>query len=621
MNMQTQSMRVLRSLAGTLFLAASTLARRVAFSLLFLGVALVLVQATAGTLFAFENTGSLGQARSDHSATLLPNGKVLVAGGFTASISYSNLASCELYDPASGTWTATGSLATKRSGHTITLLATGKVLVAGGFGDNGRLKSAELYDPATGNWTTTGSLATARDSSTATLLSNGKVLAVGGVSDNGPPAFNLASAELYDPATGTWAPTGSLAVPRVSHTATLLPNGKVLVAGGFNSNDGSLASAELYDPAIGTWAPTGSLGVTHTGHTATLLPNGKVLVVAGQTNGSPSAIAELYDPATGTWTGAGSLATARESHTATLLTNGKVLVAGGRNGAVVLASCELYDPSAPPPPTPTPTPTPTPARSLNISTRARVQTGDNVMIGGFIVTGNVSKKVIVRALGPSLAKSGLTGVLADPMLELHGPDGSLLLADDNWRDNPDQALLIQASGIPPEDDRESAIVATLPPAGYTAIVKGKSNGTGLGLVEVYDLEQSTDSKLANLSTRAMVETGDNVLIGGFILGGNSGAPHIFVRAIGPSLARLHVPNPLPDPTLELRDGNGALIAFDDNWNDNPAQASQIVAAGMRPQDDLESVIAISPSPGAYTAIVAGKNSGTGVGLVEIYNLQ
>ena len=243
------------------------------------------------------------------------------------------------------------------------------------------------------------------------------------------------------------------------------------------------------------------------------------------------------------------------------------------------------------------------------------------MIGGFIVTGSVSKKVIVRALGPSLTKFGLTGVLADPVLELRGPNGSLILSNDNWRDDPNQALLIQASGLPPQNDLESAIVATLPPAGYTAIVNGKSGGTGLGLVEVYDLEQSTDSKLANVSTRAVVETGDNVMIGGFILGGTSGNPRIFVRALGPSLSRFGIPNPLADPTLELHDGNGALIAVNDNWRDNPAQAAQIMAAGMQPPNDLESVIAISPSPGAYTAIVAGKNGGTGVGLVEIYNLQ
>jgi hypothetical protein len=271
--------------------------------------------------------------------------------------------------------------------------------------------------------------------------------------------------------------------------------------------------------------------------------------------------------------------------------------------------------------TPSPTATPAPARSLNISTRSRVQTGDNVMIGGFIITGTAPKKVIVRAIGPSLQRFGLTGLLADPTLELRGPDGSLIFSNDNWRENPDQALLIQASGIPPQDDLESAIVASLNPAGYTAIVRGKSNGTGLGLVEVYDLEAGSAAKLANISTRAVAETGNNVVIGGFILGGDAGDPRIIIRAIGPSLASLGIANPLADPTLELRDGNGMLIAFDDNWRDNPAQAALIMAAGFQPQNDLEAAIAATLPPGAYTAVVAGRNAGTGVALVEVYNLQ
>jgi hypothetical protein len=295
---------------------------------------------------------------------------------------------------------------------------------------------------------------------------------------------------------------------------------------------------------------------------------------------------------------------------------------GTDTGAFELQTISTPTPTPTPSPTPTPTATPIPpATSLNMSTRSLVQTGDNVMIGGFIVTGNTSKKVIVRAIGPSLQESGLTGVLADPVLELHGPDGSLIASDDNWRDNPDQALQIQASGIPPQNDLESAIVATLPPAGYTAIVSGKSNGTGLGLVEVYDLDQNSSSKLANLSTRARVETGNNVVIGGFILGGNNGSPQIIVRAIGPSLAQLGINNPLADPTLELRDGNGMLLAFDNDWRDNPAQAAQISAAGLAPRNDLEAAIAMTLPPGTYTAIVAGRSGGIGIGLVEIYNLQ
>jgi len=669
-------------------LRVSRFPRRLAFSVLFFAAGLAILQLSVGTISAFENTGSsigavtrrtatllpsgkvlaaggagksiccptvsfaelyapatgswmgtgsMAAAREQYTATLLPNEKVLVVGGASSTLAGRDqrLASAELYDPASGTWAATGSLATARFVHTATLLPNGKVLVTGGANTSGALASAELYDPATGSWTATGSMATARTFHTATLLGNGKVLVAGGatVASNADPGANtayFASAELYDPATGIWTPTGLLNDARAGHTATLLNNGKVLVAGGRNGV--YLASAELYDPATGTWTATGLQSDARYGHTATLLDNGKVFVAGGH-NGVFLASAQLYDPATGSWTDTfGSLASRRAYHTATRLPNGKILIATGtEDGFTYLASCELYDPSAMPTPTPTATatatptptstPTPTPATSLNVSTRSRVQTGDNIMIGGFIVTGNASKKVIVRAIGPSLAKSGLSGVLADPVLELHGPNGSLILSNDNWKENPDQALLIQASGIPPQDDLESAIVATLPPAGYTAVVKGKSNATGLGVVEIYDLDQSADARLANLSTRAFVETGDNVVIAGFILGGADGSPQMIMRAMGPSLAPLGVSNVLADPTLEVRDGNGALVTFNDNWQDNPAQAAQLTAAGFAPRNDLESALAIRLSPGAYTAIVAGKNGGTGVGMVEIYNLQ
>ena len=293
-------------------------------------------------------TGSLATGTDTHMATLLPNGKVLVVGGFLDG-NGNVTARAELYDPASGTWTATGSLNTARAVHTAILLTGGKVLVTGGADSFGNaLASAELYDPASGSWTATGNLNTARLYHTATLLPNGKVLAVGGLDSSNSVS---ASAELYDPATGTWTATGSLNTARYVHTATLLPNGKVLVAGGADSFDNTFTSAELYDPASGTWTATGSLNAARSLHTAALLPNGKVLVAGGYTGGmlgAASASAELYDPASGTWTGTGSLNTARYDHTATLLPNGKVLVAGGFNvvGVVTFASAELYDPAS-----------------------------------------------------------------------------------------------------------------------------------------------------------------------------------------------------------------------------------------------------------------------------------
>jgi hypothetical protein len=263
----------------------------------------------------------------------------------------------------------------------------------------------------------------------------------------------------------------------------------------------------------------------------------------------------------------------------------------------------------------------TPAQLLNISTRLKVQTGDNVGIAGFIITGNASKSVIVRGIGPSLS-SFLGGVLADPTLELF-QGSALLQTNDNWKTRPDgisQQAEIEATGIPPTNDLESALVETLAPGAYTAIVAGKNGTTGIGVVEMYDLSVASDSKLANISTRGFVQTGGDVMIGGFILGNGTASEKVIIRAIGPSLTQFGVPNVLADPTLELHDSNGTLLMSDDNWQDNPAQAAEITADGLAPTNNLESAIIATLAPGAYTAIVAGKNGGTGVALVEVYHL-
>jgi hypothetical protein len=249
----------------------------------------------------------------------------------------------------------------------------------------------------------------------------------------------------------------------------------------------------------------------------------------------------------------------------------------------------------------------------------RVQTGDNVGIGGFIVTGSAPKHVLLRAIGPSLAQSGVPNVLADPVLELHGPGAFVTLTDDNWRDDPVQEAAIIATGIPPTNDLESAIDATLNPGAYTAVVRGKNNTSGVGLIEVYDLSPAVPAKLANISTRAFVGTDNNIVIAGFILGGNSGDDRVVVRGIGPSLTAVGVPNALANPTLELRDGNGTLLVANNDWQDNPAQAAELTAAGLAPTNQLESGIAAMLPPGLYTALLAGLNNGTGIGLVEVYD--
>ena len=259
--------------------------------------------------------------------------------------------------------------------------------------------------------------------------------------------------------------------------------------------------------------------------------------------------------------------------------------------------------------------------AANLSTRGLTGTGDNVLIGGFIVQGAASKNVIVRAIGPSLTGFGVSGALADPTLELHDANGNLIAFNDNWQDDSNQAAQIQTANLAPTNANESALAETLGPAGYTAIVRGINNTTGVALFEVYDLDSNPPpSQLANISTRGLVQTGDDVLIGGFIVTGSS-PTNILVRAIGPSLTAFGISNALADPLIELHDGQGTLITSNDNWQQDSLQATQIQAAGLAPSNALESALVATLNAGGYTAIIRGANATTGVGLVEVYNLK
>ncbi|PZR74007.1 MAG: hypothetical protein DLM73_09170 [Chthoniobacterales bacterium] len=274
-----------------------------------------------------------------------------------------------------------------------------------------------------------------------------------------------------------------------------------------------------------------------------------------------------------------------------------------------------------------PTPTPTPAQALNISTRLRVDVGDKVMIGGFIITGNAPKSVVLRGMGPSLVASGVpdAAVLHNPYLELHGPppNNALISSNDDWINSPQKAQ-IQGTIFQPTDPRESVILATLSPGNYTAILTGAVTGgvadSGIGLVEAYDIDQTADSVLGNISTRGFVDTGTNVMIGGFTLGGNPNNARIAVRGLGPSLTQFGLTNVLADPTLELHDSNGALLISNDDWQNDALAAAQLSASGLALKNPKEAGIFTSLPPGQFTAILAGKN-GAGIGLIEIYNLK
>ena len=274
------------------------------------------------------------------------------------------------------------------------------------------------------------------------------------------------------------------------------------------------------------------------------------------------------------------------------------------------------DPSITDPPGPPPVAAAA-EKLANISTRVNAGNGEDQLIGGFIVTGTQQKKVIVRAIGPSLASSGVGSVLADPMLELHDQTGALIASNDNWADT--QEAEIEATGIPPENDLESAIVRTLKPGAYTAVARGADGGTGTALIEVYDLNATLNSTLANISTRGAVGPQSDVIIGGFIIFGNGGNTRVLVRSVGPSLVASGIPNAMVDPTLELRDGNGALIAENDNWRDGPQL--EIEETTLAPTNDLESAIVTTLPFGPYTAVVRERNGQSGVGLFEVYNLQ
>lgn len=295
-------------------------------------------------------TGKMREARAGHTATLLPDGTVLVAGGGTSPAD--TLRSAELYDPSIGSWSAAGNMTKARGSHTATVLRDGRVLVAGGgagINSSGIEASAELYDPNRRSWAATGKMRDARTLQTATLLADGKVLVSGGQSRTDTA---LASAELYDPVSGSWIVTSNMITGRAGHTVALLADGEVLVAGGVSGGftgdltpSEILASAELYDPASGSWKATGSMVTPRFSFVAARLPNGEVLVSAGDALGSPPLDAERYDPSNGSWTAAGNLIHGRAGYTAALLPDGKVLVAGGEGpGGVGLTSAELYDP-------------------------------------------------------------------------------------------------------------------------------------------------------------------------------------------------------------------------------------------------------------------------------------
>jgi len=535
------------------------------------------------------------------------DGKILAGGGFTniGGTTRNRIARLDATTGLADSWNPDASFFLE----SIAVQTDGKILVGGAFfeiGGQQRRRIARL-DPTTGladsfNPNASEAVYSIAVQADGRIVVGGNFVAIGGQSRH-----HIAR---LDPTTGL-ADSFDPNANNIVYSIALQADGKILAGGLFTSIGGQRRGAFARLP--NDTAALQDLGVTQT------------TIIWSRHGSSPQFMRVTFessdDNVNYTPLGTGTAAGSNWFLTGLNLPTGQNVYvrargfysSGGSN------SCQGIAESVRNAFIPGPTPTPAAAQPINLSTRMRVQTGANVGIGGFIITGTAPKHVLLRAIGPSLAQFGFPNVLADPVLELHGPAGFATIINDNWRDDPAQEALIIASGIPPPNNLESAIDATLLPGGYTAIVSGTNNSSGVALVEVYDLSQAVDSKLANISTRALVGTGDDVVIAGFILGNRSGDDRIVLRGIGPSLIAAGVPNPLADPTLNMRNSNGTLVFANNNWQDDPAQAAELIAAGLAPTNPLESGIAATLSPGLYTALLAGLNNGTGIGLVEVYD--
>ncbi len=541
------------------------------------------------------------------------------------------------YNPATNSWTPTSTTDAPSNRVSHTAVWTGsEMIVWGGFnGFSSVLNTGGKYNPSTNSWlsTSTTNAPTARTNHTAVWTGTEMIIWGGwdaaSVPGAAPIFFN--SGRRYNPNTDSWTVTSLSNAPtgRADHTAVW--TGSEMIVWGGNKNSLLLNNGGRYNPGTNSWtatsltnAPSGRIG-----HTAVWTLS-EMIVWGGSTVSGVTDTGGRYDPATGSWA-APSTANApvgRESHTG-VWTGSQMIVWGGWDGGSTYNGFNTGGRYCAPGPA---------AQLGNISTRAFVQTGDNVMIGGFIVQGTGPKRVIIRAIGPELGAPpyNIPNALANPRLELHNAAGAVIGSNDDWQHTiiggvitQNQVGDIQNSGHAPTNPFESAIIADLPPGNYTAIMSGVNNTAGVGLVEVYDLSANTASILGNISTRSFVQTGDDVMIGGFIVQG-TGAKKVIIRAIGPELGAppYNIPSALANPTLELHNGAGALIASNDNWQSTVIggiitsnQVSDIRSSGHAPGDGRDSAIIADLPPGNYTAIVRGVNDTTGVALVEVYDLD
>jgi N-acetylneuraminic acid mutarotase len=515
------------------------------------------------------------------------------------------------YNPSADSWVGTTitNAPVGRRNHTAVWTGS-EMIVWGGYTfegvDTHTLNTGGRYNPHTDSWAATAltNVPLMRQDHTA-VWTGSEMIVWGG--------FSLGSYWItggrYNPITDIWVSTTTIIAPTKRSLHTAVWTGSEMIVWGGSNASGSVNTGGRYNPGTNSWVatPTTNAPDARQAHTAVWTGSQMIIWGGGATFNTYLNTGSRYNPSTDSWvaTSTTNAPSSRQGHTA--VWTGSEMIAWGGSNSSLLNNGGIY--CAPP-------------SSLgNISTRMRVQAGDNALIGGFIIAGSAPKSVAVRGIGPSLSQFGVPDVLADPTLELHDGGGALLLQNDNWQDDPLAAAQLTALGLDLQNPNESGIVSTLQPgASYTAILAGKNRGTGVGLVEIYDTNPAASSQLANISTRGFVLTGDNVMIGGFILGGTNNA-QVVVRGIGPSLSQFGLNPVVADPTLELHNANGTLLVSNDNWQDDSASAALLSAHGLGLSDPNESGIFQSLPPGAFTAILAGKNGGTGIGLVEIYNLH
>jgi len=519
-------------------------------------------------------------------ATAVLNGKIYVMGGLNAQRFSTN--TVDVYNPATGIWTSAHPLPVPVN-HNAAAVVGGKIYQFGGT------KNLFVYDPVTDSWSELATPHFQHGFTAAVGVIDDKIYVAGGVDATGVGN----EVEVYDPATNVWTNLAPMKVKR-NHCTGGVINGKFYVASGRGST-GAEQAFEVYDPQTNSWATLPSLSSFRSG-AASGVVHGEMYVMGGEAPGGGSVVGavEVFNTTTNSWRTIQDMVFPRHGVWGAVIGH-KIHVAGGAdvspygptsvNDVFVVTGVGTF---------------------ANISTRLKVGTADNVLIGGFIVSGTAPKRIVMRSLGPSIP---LSGALANPRLELHNAAGQLVMANDNWKDAPNKDE-INDSALAPSNDLESAILTTVTPGNYTAVVTGVGGSTGISLVEVYDLEAGSDSSLANISTRGFVQTGNDVLIAGMIFDGQL-ARKTMVRAIGPSLARADA---LADPTLELRNADGALVAANDNWQDAPNK-QEIIDSSIPPANKMESAILQTLPAARYTAIVRGVNNTVGLALIEAYALD